>query len=57
LDPILPQAGFAGVTVKTTRARKSAYADAVIQLTLDFDSPEDERLRQRFDPDKGSDEL
>jgi hypothetical protein len=43
--------------VKTTRARKGDYADAVIQLTLDFDSPEGERLRRRFDLGKSSNEL
>jgi hypothetical protein len=38
--------------MKATRARKGAYADAVVQLAIDFDSPEGERLRRKFDTEK-----
>lgn len=34
--------------MKATRARRAAYAEAVVQLTLGFDTPEGEALRQRL---------
>lgn len=34
--------------MKATRSRKSAYADAVLQLTFDFDGPAGDAVRQRL---------
>lgn len=37
--------------MKATRARRAAYADAVLQLSLDFDSQAGEELRRRLGVD------
>lgn len=34
--------------MKATRSRRSAYADAVLQLTLDFDGPAGDATRTRL---------
>jgi hypothetical protein len=41
--------------MKATRSRRSAYADAVIQLTFGFDGPEGDSVRERLGLPKRSD--